>query len=88
MRIPAFHMTVPAAVQDYRCMPRNCPLVALALLFGAALACAGARGEERMKSFLGERPPELIFESEWWINTEPLTLEKLRGKVVWLQYHF
>ena len=68
-------------------MPRIRSLVALALLLGGAWPCA-LRGEERMKSFLGERPPELVFESEWWINTEPLTLEKLRGKVVWLQYHF
>lgn len=70
--------------------PRSPLTIALAtmLLCGAAPPCAPARAEPPMKSFLGERPPELVFEAECWINTEPLTLEKLRGKVVWLQYHF
>lgn len=58
------------------------------LICGAALWCGAVRAEPPWKSFLGEKPPELVFEAEWWINTEPLTLEELRGKVVWLQYHF
>ena len=41
------------------------------------------------KSFLKRRPPELQTTAEQWVNQKgTLTLEKLRGKVVWLEFNF
>ena len=40
-------------------------------------------------SYFGESPPELVSESHHWIGTSaPLTLAKLKGKVVWLHFNF
>ena len=40
-------------------------------------------------SYLGKSPPEIVSESHHWIGaSEPLTLEKLKGKVVWLHFNF
>ncbi len=40
-------------------------------------------------SYLGKSPPEIVSESHHWIGTPaPLTLEKLKGKVVWLHFNF
>ena len=40
-------------------------------------------------SYLGKSPPEIVSESHHWIGaSEQLTLEKLKGKVVWLQFNF
>jgi len=49
-----------------------------------------AAGENiRFTPFLGCRPPEIESKGEHWINTaDQLTLEKLRGRPVWLQVNF
>ncbi len=53
-----------------------------------ASACADDPKYER-NSYLGTQPPELVSEKEHWIGaSEPLTLEKLKGKVVWLHFNF
>ena len=40
-------------------------------------------------SYLGKPPPELVSESHHWIGASaPLTLAKLKGKVVWLHFNF
>ncbi len=40
-------------------------------------------------SFLGKQPPEIVSEKDHWIGIdEPLTLAKLKGKVVWLHFNF
>lgn len=40
-------------------------------------------------SYLGKAPPELVSEKSQWLNSaEALTFEKLRGKVVWLEFGF
>lgn len=40
-------------------------------------------------SYLGEAPPEIVSAPEHWMGAaEPLTLEKLKGKVVWLHFNF
>lgn len=37
----------------------------------------------------GRVPPELVFSPRHWINgVRGMTLEDLRGKVVWLQFNF
>ena len=56
-----------------------------------ALAAFGAGQEERIfsKSFKGKAPPELASEKDQWINSkEAITLESLKGKVVWLEFSF
>jgi len=41
------------------------------------------------KSFLGEKPPEIVGEQSHWLGPPPYTrLEQLHGKVVWLQFNF
>jgi hypothetical protein len=41
------------------------------------------------RTFFNRRPPELVSAASHWINSrEQLTLEKLRGNVVWLQFNF
>ena len=41
------------------------------------------------KSFLGEKPPEIVSEQSHWLGPPPYTkLEQLHGKVVWLQFNF
>lgn len=43
----------------------------------------------RGRSYLGEPPPELISRMEHWINSEqPLKLQNLKGRVVWLNFNF
>ena len=40
-------------------------------------------------SYLGKAPPELVSEKSQWLNSDDaLTFEKLRGKVVWLEFGF
>jgi thiol-disulfide isomerase/thioredoxin len=40
-------------------------------------------------SYLGKAPPELAADKSQWVNAaEPLKLETLRGKVVWLEFGF
>lgn len=51
----------------------------LALLLSAGPIAAG-EGEE----LLGTRPPE--WTAERWLNSEPLTLERLRGRVVLVRF--
>jgi hypothetical protein len=59
-----------------------------ALLALAAFA-APAQDDFSAGSFKGKTPPELVSEAGHWINaTEALALEKLRGKVVWLEFSF
>ena len=40
-------------------------------------------------SYLGKAPPKLTIGEKDWINTKaPLTLEGLKGKVVWLEFSY
>lgn len=50
-----------------------------------ALLCA-AQDRKYRNSYLGKAPPELAGE---WLNVkEPLSLAKLKGKVVWLEFSY
>lgn len=41
------------------------------------------------KSFLGKKPPELKAAAAHWVNqSSAVTLEKLHGRVVWLEFNF
>src|SRR5262245_51574077 len=59
-------------------------------IFAAALAALLAPQDDEMygSSFKGKAPPELAAPKEQWLNTEPLLLEKLKGKVVWIEFGF
>lgn len=40
-------------------------------------------------SYLGKRPPELKGLAAHWVNkAAPVTLNKLHGQVVWLEFNF
>jgi hypothetical protein len=65
----------------------------LGLLAVAALSLEIAPPQEESgktySSFLGKAPPELqVPEGGWFNASTPLSLEKLRGKVVWLEFSF
>jgi thiol-disulfide isomerase/thioredoxin len=57
----------------------------LAVLLAAALA---PQDQNFGSSFLGKAPPEIAGEKDQWLNSEPLTLAKLKGKVVWIEFGF
>lgn len=40
------------------------------------------------KNLLGKEPPELVADKDHWLSGPPVSLEKLRGRVVWLQFNF
>jgi len=40
-------------------------------------------------SYLGKQPPELLSQKKHWLGWDrQVTLAKLKGKVVWLQFNF
>lgn len=58
------------------------------ILLGAAAGAAG-QDDPYYNSYKGKVPPELVSEKEHWLNAKkPLTLEGLRGRVVWLEFSF
>jgi thiol-disulfide isomerase/thioredoxin len=57
----------------------------LAVLLAAALA---PQDQNLGNSYLGKAPPELASAKEQWLNSEPLTLAQLKGKVVWIEFGF
>ncbi len=63
--------------------------IALAAVLAVVPACAQEQGKY-YKSYKGKAPPELVSEKENWFNggDEALKLEKLKGKVVWLEFSF
>ena len=59
----------------------------LALVFALLLAACGGK-KEYLKDLEGEVPPALDSMATTWLNTDPLTLSSLRGKVVYLEFGF
>jgi thiol-disulfide isomerase/thioredoxin len=57
----------------------------LAVLLVAAFAL---QDQNLGNSYLGKAPPELSSEKEQWLNSPPLSLAKLQGKVVWIEFGF
>jgi len=59
-----------------------------AALLLAASACLSACGGLCQKDLEGEAPPAVGASGSSWLNTDPLTLSSLRGKVVYLEFGF
>jgi thiol-disulfide isomerase/thioredoxin len=57
----------------------------LLALFAAVLFTSVAIAQHEEDAFVGQKAPELK-KGLVWLNTQPLTLESLRGKVVLLQF--
>jgi thiol-disulfide isomerase/thioredoxin len=58
-------------------------------IVAAALGALLAQDDKLGNSYLGKAPPELVNEKAKWLNAAaPLTLDKLRGKVVWVEFGF
>jgi hypothetical protein len=60
---------------------------------GVLLAClltsTAVAQKYNFTSYLGKQPPELVSRQEHWLGWhEQVTLEKLKGQVVWLQFNF
>jgi hypothetical protein len=61
----------------------------LAVVALAAGAAAAQENKIFSNSYKGKAPPELASEQDHWINSaEAIKLEKLKGKVVWLEFSF
>jgi hypothetical protein len=53
------------------------------------LVAAACGGETRyLRELEGEVPPPLDTTATTWLNSDPLTLASLRGKVVYLEFGF
>lgn len=65
-------------------------LATLLVLLGAGSARADETKKIYSNSYLGKPPPELTAPKQDWLNTsgKALSLEKLRGQVVWLEFSF
>lgn len=61
-------------------------------LFATTMCLMSVRalgGKYDRRSFLGKAPPEIVSEKDHWIGAgEPLTLAKLKGRVVLLHFNF
>ena len=58
-------------------------------VFAVLLAASLAPQDQNLgNSYLGKAPPELAAAKEQWLNSEPLTLAGLKGKVVWIEFGF
>ena len=67
--------------------------LALAAAFLVPSANAqGGKGKKKIysNSYIGKVPPELVMaKGARWLNAEdPVTLSKLKGRVVWLEFSF
>ncbi len=70
----------------------------LMILYGITTLLAGCLGSGStrhqsdsggFRSFKGRAPPEIVSSERHWMNaSRTVTLERLRGKVVWLQFNF
>jgi hypothetical protein len=60
------------------------------VMFLAAAVAGSALGQSPAlrKPLLGKTPPELAASADDWLAGPPVSLQKLRGKVVWLQFNF
>lgn len=61
------------------------------VLMGRVLALAALAAfaqDDSFKSFKGKQPPEITIPDTGWINSKPLKLEALKGRVVWLEFSF
>ena len=71
---------------------------ALMILYGITTLLAGClgsgtirhqSGSDGFRSSKGRVPPEIMSSEQHWMNASgAVTLERLRGKVVWLQFNF
>ena len=64
--------------------------IALASVLALVPACAQEEGKY-FNSYKGKTPPELVTDKENWLNPagdDGIKLEKLKGKVVWLEFSF
>ena len=64
---------------------------AFAALGGPLLVCSliGTAAAQKFNhnSYLGKAPPELVSQRSHWLGwRETVTLDRLKGKVVWLQF--
>ena len=54
-----------------------------------AVAISPLLAAQDYKSFKGKKPDPLTIPDNGWINSKkPLTLEGLKGRVVWLEFSF
>jgi len=60
----------------------------ITILATTASAPAFAQSPALRKPLLGKTPPELVANADDWLAGPPVSLQKLHGKVVWLQFNF
>jgi thiol-disulfide isomerase/thioredoxin len=58
-------------------------------IVAALLFLSGTQETQNLgNSYLGKAPPELSNAGAKWLNSDALTLEKLKGKPVWIEFGF
>ena len=58
-------------------------------LLVCSLVATAAAQRFNHNSYLGKAPPELLSQRDHWLGWhEMVTLDRLKGKVVWLQFNF
>lgn len=67
-------------------MPRAHVLVGI--LVSLAVPATADGPSPLRKDLLGKSPPELVADKDHWLSGPPVSFEKLRGRVVWLQFNF
>ncbi len=63
------------------------------LLLAVACTSSGPTGgrttqDARVKSFVGQVPPDVLTQGQWVSRAGPTSLASLRGRVVYLQFAF
>lgn len=59
------------------------------MLLACSLTSTATAQKHGFNSYLGKHPPELVSKQEHWLGwQEQVTLEKLKGNVIWLQFNF
>lgn len=71
-------------------MPKGFLYIAVS---GLLMACSSngtvTAQKHNFNSYLGKQPPELVSSEYHWLGwQERVTLEQLKGKVIWLQFNF
>ena len=58
-------------------------------LLACSLVATAAAQRFNHNSYLGKAPPELVSQRHHWLGWgEMVTLDELKGEVVWLQFNF
>ena len=62
--------------------------VTVGILVSLAMPASADGPSPLRKNLLGKEPPQLVADADAWLAGPPVSLARLRGRVVWLQFNF